>query len=128
MTLTWRDRFILLSPLAAIGVLAITPAMEDGPTACPFALCTGMACPGCGMTRAASRLLRGDIASAVSYHPLVPAIALIAIGGWAWFVLRKTGRVQPISNGLLNGILIATFVALMSVWIVRLATGSLPPV
>lgn len=128
MTLTWRDRLILLSPLAAIGVLAITPAMEDGPTVCPFALCTGMACPGCGMTRAASRLLRGDLASAVSYHPLVPAIALIAVGGWAWFVLRKTGRAQPISNGLLNGILIATFLALMTVWIVRLATGTLPPV
>lgn len=128
MYLVRRDRLILLSPLAAIGILAVTPAIEDGPTVCLFALCTGMACPGCGMTRAASRLLRGDLASAVSLHPLVPAIALLAVGGWGWFTLRKAGKVQPISNRLLNGILIATFVALMAVWIARLATGTLPPV
>ena len=128
MTMTWRDRLILLSPLAVIGVLAITPAIEDGPTFCPFALCTGIACPGCGMTRAASRLIRGDLAAAVSYHPLVPAISLIAVGGWAWYALKKTGRAKPISNRLLNGILIATFVALVTVWVARLATGTLPPV
>lgn len=128
MSLMRRDRLILLSPLAAIGILAVIPAIEDGPTVCPFALCTGIACPGCGMTRAASRLLHGDLASAVSLHPLVPAIALLAVGGWGWFALRKAGKVQPISNRLLNGILIATFVALMAVWIARLATGTLPPV
>ena len=128
MSLTRRDRLILLSPLAAIGILALIPAIEDGPTVCPFALSTGMACPGCGMTRAASRLLHGDLASAVSLHPLVPAIALLAVGGWGWFALWKAGEVEPISNRLLNGILIGTFVALMAVWIARLATGTLPPV
>lgn len=128
MTLSRRDRLILLSPLAVIGALAVTPALEDGPTICPFALCTGMACPGCGMTRAASRLIRGDLSSAVSFHPLVPAIALLAIGGWVWFALRKAGKVQPISDRLLNGILIATLVALMGVWVARLVTETLPPV
>lgn len=128
MTSTWRDRLILLSPLAAIGLMVAAPAMEEGPTFCPFALSTGMACPGCGMTRAAGQLLRGDLASAVNYHPLVPAIALMATVGWGWFVLRKTGTVGPISNRLLNGILTVTLVALVTVWIARLATGSLPPV
>lgn len=128
MTKTWRERFVLFSPLLAVSLLAMVPTIEDGPTICPVALTTGIACPGCGMTRAASRLLRGDLASAVAFHPLVPAIAVLAIVGWAWFVLRKAGKVQPISDRLLNGILIATFVALMIAWIARLATGTLPPV
>lgn len=128
MTLTRRDRLIVFSPLAIIGALALTQGIEDGPTICPFALGTGMACPGCGMTRAASWMLRGDLSSAVAYHPLVPAIALLAAGGWIWIMLRKTGRVQPMSNRLLNGVLIATLVALLAVWVVRLISGSLPPV
>ena len=128
MSLTWRERFVLVSPFAAMGILAIVPAIDDGPTVCPFALTTGMACPGCGMTRAASHLLRGDLSSAVSLHPLVPAIALLALGGWIWFVLRKTGIARPISSRLLNVILIAVFVALMAVWAARLTAGTLPPV
>lgn len=128
MNLTRHDRLIVFSPLAIIGVLALTEGIEEGPTICPFALGTGIACPGCGMTRAASWMLRGDFSSAVAYHPLVPAIALLALGGWIWFLLRKTGRVQQMSNRLLNGVLIATSVALLGVWVARLVTGSLPPV
>jgi len=128
MTLTRRDRLVLFSPLAVIGVLAVAPIVEDGPTICPFALTTGMACPGCGMTRAAAQLFRGDIGAAVTMHPLVPAIALLALGGWIWFWLRRTGRVQPMSSRVLNGILISTLIALVAVWIARLAMGGLPDV
>lgn len=128
MILTGRDRLIFLSPLAVMGVLAIAPTFEESPTMCPFALATGMACPGCGMTRAASMLFRGDLGSAITFHPLVPLIALLAVGGWIWFVLRKSGRVRPMGNRLLNGILIVTLAALLLVWIARLAAGTLPPV
>ncbi len=128
MTLTRRDRLIFLSPLAVVGMLTLAQGFEDAPTVCPFALATGMACPGCGMTRAAGQLLRGDFASAIAYHPLVPAIALLAAVAWAWFVLRRTGRIQPMSNRMLNGVLIATLIALIAVWVTRLAMGSLPPV
>lgn len=128
MTLTMRDRLLVLSPMAVVGALAIAPALEGAPTVCPFALGTGMACPGCGMTRAASQLLRGDFGAAVSFHPLVPAIALLAAGGWVWFLLRRAGRVQPMSNRVLNGILIATSIALVAVWVARLGSGTLPAV
>lgn len=128
MILTRRDRLILLSPLVAVGALTLAQGFEDTPTMCPFALATGMACPGCGMTRAAGQLLRGDFGAAIAYHPLIPAIALLTTVGWGWFVLRRTGRVHPMSNRTLNGVLIATAVALVAVWVIRLATGSLPPV
>lgn len=128
MILSRRDRLILLSPLFAVGALTLAQGFEDTPTICPFALATGMACPGCGMTRAAGQLLRGDFGAAVTYHPLIPAIALLTAVGWGWFVLRRTGKVRPMSNRMLNGVLITTAVALVAVWMIRLATGSLPPV
>jgi Protein of unknown function (DUF2752) len=123
-----RHRLILWSPLAVIGALLAAPLTDDGPTICPFALTTGLACPGCGMTRAASALVRADVGTAVALHPLIPAVALLATTGWAWYLLRRAGRVQPMSNRVLNGILIGTALALVAVWVARLATGTLPAV
>jgi len=128
MSAALRHRLILWSPLAVIGGLLAAPLSEDGPTICPFALSTGMACPGCGMTRAASALVRADLGAAVAFHPLIPAVALLAATGWAWYLLRRAGRVQPMSNRMLNGILIATALALVSVWLARLLAGTLPAV
>jgi hypothetical protein len=128
VTLTWRQRLTLAFPFVAIGLLALTTPSDDGPTICVFALCTGTACPGCGMTRAASHLIRGDFASAVDYHPLVPAAALAVAAGWVWFVLRLTGRVKALSQRTLNVILIGSGVALLAVWVTRLALGTLPAV
>lgn len=128
MSTIWRQRMILVAPFVAIvGLLVFTPS-DDGPTICPFALCTGGACPGCGMTRAASSLVKGDLNAALSYHPLVPLIAIQLISGWVWFVLQRAGRVGPLSERALNSILIATTLALVGVWIARLVTGTLPPV
>jgi hypothetical protein len=113
--------------LGVIGLALITPS-EDGPTFCPFALCTGIACPGCGMTRAASSLVRGDLSGAFAFHPLVLLVGLQLAAGWVWFLLRRADRVQPMSNRNLNVILIGTAVALVGVWIGRLLAGTLPPV
>jgi hypothetical protein len=128
MSTAWRERLLLISPIAVIGALFVGPTVEDGPTICPFALCTGMACPGCGMTRAASRLVRGDLGGALSFHPLVPWVAFVAIGAWTWFVLQRTGTVRPPNTNLLNWILILTAIALVAVWIARLVGGTLPDV
>lgn len=123
-----RHRLILWSPLAVIGALLAAPLSDEGPTICPFALSTGMACPGCGMTRAASALVRADLGAAVAFHPLIPAVALLGATGWAWYLLRRSGRVQAMSNRMLNGILLATALALVAVWLTRLLTGTLPAV
>ena len=70
-----RDRLIIAAPFIGVALLALFTPSDDGPTFCPFALCTGTACPGCGMTRAASHLVRGDIGTAITYHlsPVDPA-------------------------------------------------------
>lgn len=128
MTTGWRDRLIIAAPFIGVLLLAIVTPSEDGPTICPFALCTGTACPGCGMTRAAASLVKGDFSGALTYHPLVLLVGLQLLAGWAWFLLRRSGRVQPLSNRSLNVILIGTGLALVGVWVARLLIGSLPPV
>jgi hypothetical protein len=128
MSSALRHRLILWSPLAILGVLLAAPLSDEGPPICPFALTTGMACPGCGMTRAASALVRADVGAALTFHPLIPAVALLAVTGWAWYLLRRAGRVQAMSNHTLNSILIGTALALVAVWVARVATGTLPAV
>ena len=128
MTRVWRDRLVFAAPIAVLGLLASISPQDDGVTVCPFALITGMACPGCGMTRAASSLIRGDLTTALGYHPLVPLIAVLAIGGWAWFLLRRSGRVESLPTRWVNTILIGTGVMLLGVWAARLLSGTLPPV
>lgn len=39
---------------------------------CMFAEMTGLPCPGCGMTRASLALMRGDLRTALLFHPFVP--------------------------------------------------------
>ena len=124
----WRDRILLAAPaLGALFLLTVHPG-EDGVTICPFALATGMACPGCGMTRAASLLMRGDLDGALTFHPLVPLIAAQIAAGWVWFLLRRSGKVGPMSPRALNAVLIGTGIILIAVWAVRWANGDLPPV
>lgn len=124
----WRNRLLLAAPFLAAGFLAIAPTADDGPTICPFALMTGTACPGCGMTRAAGYLIRGDLSSALRYHPLVMLIAVQALAGWGWWLLRRSDSVWPLSTRITNAILIGTGVSLLVVWLLRLWAGSLPPV
>ena len=128
MTRAWRDRLAFAAPLAVIGLLAANRPGDGGVTVCPFALLTGMACPGCGMKRAASYLVRGDVSTALTYHPLVPLIALLSVGGWAWYLLRRSGRVEPLPTRWVNTILIVTGIMLLGVWAARLLSVTLPPV
>lgn len=128
MTEVWRTRALYAAPFMAALFLMMWAPSEDGPTICPFAIATGTACPGCGMTRAMGYLARGDLTAALTYHPLVMLVAIQGVAGWAWLVLRKSERIKPMPTRLLNAILIGTAVSLLAVWVLRAAAGTLPPV
>lgn len=128
MTPALRHKLLLIAPFAAVALLALFTPSDEGPTVCPFALTTGTACPGCGLTRAASYLVKGDLSTAFLYHPLVPLIGMQLLGGWVWYVLRRSGRVKPMSQKVLNTVLIGTTIVFLAVWAIRFAAGSLPPV
>lgn len=117
----------LALPAAATAGLAVVP-ITSGPTLCPFALITGTACPGCGLTRAAASLARGDLASALTLHPLILLVALWALGWWVTGFVRRRGREVRLDPGLVNRLLVASGVAFIALWLVRLGTGTLPPV
>ena len=60
-------------------------------TGCPMKYTIGIACPGCGMTRAWLAVLRLDFSTAFAYHPLffIGPIAIFAILFHQWIDFRK---------------------------------------
>ena len=81
---------------------------------CIFLSLFNIPCPSCGMTRATFALLRGRVAEALGYHPLVMLPYITAAFG-AFCVITKKWRKALI------GCLIAFCVAYITVWIVRVA-------
>ena len=60
---------------------------------CPVAALTGFPCPGCGMTRAVSAILRGDFSAAWKLHPFsYPIVILSAAFAWKRYVCGDDGR------------------------------------
>jgi hypothetical protein len=125
--MTNRDRLLLTAPVVGLILLGVVPP-TDGRSLCPIALITGIACPGCGMTRAVSHLIQGDMAGALTYHPLVIPVLVLAGAAWGWFLLWRLGRAGPVPRRWLNTAILASAVALVAVWVVRLSSGTLPPV
>jgi Protein of unknown function (DUF2752) len=96
-------------------------------SSCIFQSLTGIACPGCGFSRALSALARGEFATAWVLHPLAPFVvvevsALILGASWA------ASRGRPWAWGsLLPRLVLCNFVVFVGVWALRWATGTLPP-
>src|SRR5262245_14650085 len=61
---------------------------------CPIAELLGVPCPGCGLTRAALALATGDVARALSLHPLSP----IAVPFGAWLAHGELARNQGLAT------------------------------
>ena len=104
------------------------PATAGGPDLCLFHRVTGVACPACGLTRAAAALAHGELRASLHWHPLVLLLAAEAAFFWlAWGVaLRGRSRNLPALRRLAPRVAIGTGSLLLLVWIVRLASGTLP--
>jgi hypothetical protein len=108
--------------LGAVGLAAaVLLSSDEGPVLCPFRRCTGYECPGCGMTRSAGRVLRGDVGGGFAAHPLGPLI-LAQLVVVAALVLVRPGWVR--FRAVLT-VLIVNAVVIDAVWVVRLARGDL---
>jgi hypothetical protein len=94
--------------------------------ACPLHAWTGLPCPGCGATRAALALTRGDLAGALAHNPLV-ALGLVGLLGagalaplWVW----ARGPL-PVAHGVPANLLRATIAGtLLANWLWLLARGT----
>lgn len=84
---------------------------------CPLRTLTGIACPGCGMTRALRALLRLDAAEALRMHPLVCLLPAAAV----WLLLALLGRRLPPKTE--RRLLLAAALLLVAVYCIRLIAG-----
>lgn len=112
----------------AVAALWLVQPGAAGFTLCPFALVTGTACPGCGLTRAAGFLVRGDLGSALALHPLIPVVGVWLAVMWLLALGRSMGRRVQVDNRLVRALLVVTATAFVGVWLIRMAQGTLPPV
>jgi hypothetical protein len=124
-----RHWLLTVGPLpAAVALAVLSPSDEGGSGVCMWRLCTGSACPGCGLTRSVSHLLRGDLARSIGFHPLGPFLAIQLVAAWGLYLAVRRGWVRPLPVTVINVWLAANVPLLVGVWLVRMASGTLPPV
>lgn len=127
-----RCRSIIGTPWG-IGLLAVAAVLvidaggsDDSAGVCVFRRCTGGYCPGCGMTRSARHLTRGELGAAWHDHPILVLLAIQAVVGALVFasVRRLRARLRtPRTLAVLAG---ANGVLLLLIWVIRLIDGSIP--
>ena len=101
-----------------VAAVAGASAALSLPALCPFRICTGNACPGCGLSRSVFSLLKGDVVESWRYHPLlVPLAAQVILIA----VLRRRGP----APSWLNGLLLVNLFVVVGVWLVRWRLGLL---
>lgn len=97
------------------------PAVAGGPDLCLFHRATGIACPSCGLTRAAAALAKGHFAESWRWHPLFAFLAFEVVVCWLLW------RVAPAAlTRLAPRVAIGTGLLLLLVWFLRWTTGALP--
>ncbi|NUO51220.1 MAG: DUF2752 domain-containing protein [Polyangiaceae bacterium] len=101
-------------------VVPLAIASSLGISTCPVALLTGAPCPGCGMTRAALALARGDIALATAMNPSALLTVPLSAGLVAFFTLSYLydGRMRANAR-IPRALAIGTIILLTCVSIAR---------
>ncbi|MEZ5245548.1 MAG: DUF2752 domain-containing protein [Acidimicrobiales bacterium] len=125
-----RARGFDLLPVTAgalvVGTLVASAGADDGVVLCPLRRCTGAYCPGCGATRAANRLVRGDVSASWSHHPwIVLAAAQIAVLIAVIALTTPASRASRLRS-LAVPLLAFNCVLMIGIWVVRLSTEAIP--
>ncbi|MDH3255599.1 MAG: DUF2752 domain-containing protein [Acidobacteriota bacterium] len=114
-----------LGAIIALGLFSFwTPT--SGPILCLFRRSAGLPCPGCGLTRAASYLLHGDVVSSIRFHPFALLLAIEAALLWA-VVGFRIHRGSPVGLPASSDVwAVGHVAALVAFWLGRLASGTAP--
>lgn len=116
---------LVLGALSALALVPFLPLLAPLVPGCPFHALTGVPCPGCGTTRAALALARGDVPAAFGWNPL--AAAAFLIGGAVCLLAPlwvASGRALPaLAPELPRRARVALVAALGANWAWLLARG-----
>ena len=100
------ERALAAACAAAMSAVALAVWFYNPSTAgffpvCPLYKMTGLACPGCGMTRGLHALLHGDLLGALDYNLLLPPI-LVFFGYVFVSLLLTVARGRGLAFKLFN--------------------------
>lgn len=99
---------VLTAAAAAVYVWLFNPSISGLFPVCPLFATTGLACPGCGLTRGFHALFQGDIFTALGYNALLPAYAIFL--GYLFLAMALVAvRGRGISLKFLHPAIIAGF-------------------
>jgi len=115
-----------LGAVATWLVLRSWSGLEAALPACALRQIAHIGCPTCGFTRALVALARGDLSASVALHPMAVAIVSQMLAAWlasGWRLAR--GRAGLSGRWLAHAVALDAAAGL-AVWIVRLATGTIP--
>jgi hypothetical protein len=114
----------------AVGVVAaaamvLTANDDDGPVLCVWRRCTGGWCAGCGLTRAANQLARGQVGASWRLHPMAVllTVQLVLVIGLR---LARPSSFGRLTTRWLAPLAMANVALALVIWLVRLATGAIP--
>lgn len=87
-TKNWQ--FIALWAALMVASVIFPGSPADGIVFCPFRGLTGLSCPGCGMTRACTHFMHGDLWSSIEFHPM----------GWLLIVWMTTSALLRVAENV----------------------------
>jgi Protein of unknown function (DUF2752) len=117
-----RPTAALLAGIAALQLGLVAFGLPGWP--CPLLHGLGIPCPGCGLTRAAIELLRGQWRAGLSHHAFAPLLlAAVAVIGTASLLPERLRL--PLLDGIerlerRSGLTALVLVGLVLYWIARL--------
>ncbi len=124
-----RALFWLVGGVGAAGLVVLatrTPPDDGSMSICLTRRVLGLPCPGCGLTRGLAHLLQGNLARAMTLHPLAPLVAADAMAGWGIWGLAAHGLAAPPAPHTVRAVLLAQLAVFVALWLGRLATGTAP--
>lgn len=110
---------------AASAAIVLAAGAPDGPD-CVLRHVAHVSCPTCGLTRAITALLRGDLVGSIAIHPWGVALVVQVAAAWiAWGLWNaRASRERP--DRFVPRIVAVNAGMLALIWIVRFATDTLP--
>jgi hypothetical protein len=119
-----RDRRFTIALVGATGLHIALVSLNLPSWECPFFRLTGVPCPGCGLSRATTLFLKGDLTGSLRFHAFAP-IFLFAIIALILSVLLPKSIIQPaISRAELierkTGLTVLILGGLILYWLARL--------